>query len=88
MRNVERSTPITVLPYIFFSLKTPYFSITVRSGSARRGKSSPCFSANRSWLARVSLLTPRIAAPRRVNFAFASRKAMASFVHPDVASFG
>jgi hypothetical protein len=76
------------LPYIFFSLKTPYFPMTSRSGSARSGKSSPCFSANFSWLESVSLLTPRIAAPRRVNVAFASRKAMASFVHPEVASFG
>jgi hypothetical protein len=52
------------------------------------GKLSSCFVANFSWLAVESLLMPRISVPWRENFAFRSRKAVASFVHPEVESFG
>jgi hypothetical protein len=67
---------------------TPYFSWIALSGSERRGKFSSCFSANFSWLLIESRLMPRIVAPLRLNLAFRSRKAWASFVQPEVLSFG
>ncbi len=79
---------MTFLPYRTFSPKAPNFLATVLSGSASSGKLSLYLARNFSWEARESGLTPKTTAPVFLIFAWVSRKAHASLVHPGVSSFG
>jgi len=75
-------------PYMLFSLYTPYRVDTLASASLRSGKLSPCLVTNLPWESRLSQLTPKMAAPAASNSPRRSRNAHASFVQPEVRSFG
>jgi hypothetical protein len=61
--NVVRATPITFLPYMFFSFRTPKALATVLSASASNGKGRLYFSENFFSAATVSGETPSSTAP-------------------------
>jgi hypothetical protein len=75
-------------PYMLFSTQTPKASQTFLSSSAPSGKPSLCLALNLSWLAALSGETPTTATPSLRNSGSLSVKAIASFVQPDVSSFG
>ena len=88
MINVVRSIPRYFLPYMLFSFQTPYFFTSSFFSSLASGNGSPNLSANFLWEETLSALTPTTTAPFFEITATLSRKSQASFVHPDVLSFG
>ena len=64
MRNVDRVTPLRILPYMFLSLITPNALQNFASTSARSLNGIPYFFLNFWCEDTESLLTPTISAPR------------------------
>src|SRR6516165_1807367 len=63
IRNVARSMPMYLRPYMLFSTHTPYFSHTSAPASEARMNGSPCFFLNLSCDATESFDMPITTAP-------------------------
>ena len=67
MRNVARSIPMYVLPYMFFSTQTPSACASCAWVSDARVKFRSCFDLNLRWLSMSSAETPTSATPALVK---------------------
>src|SRR5215471_20901974 len=88
MTTVERMVPSTVLPYMTFFPKAPYFFMTSSWGSDKSVNGSLYLAANLLCESTLSLLTPNTTAPDFFNEDPRSRNPHASFVQPGVSSLG
>src|SRR5690606_38648670 len=88
IRNVLRSMPITLRPYMFFSLITSKARHKTSSVSLTSGNLNPCFAQKLSCDFTESRETPSTAASSRLNFGSRALKSSPSVVHPGVESFG
>ena len=88
IRNVLRSIPIYLRPYIDFSTQVPYFSATACDSSDASGNVSWYFSANLSIGFILSGDTPMTSMPIWPSCGSASWNAHASLVQPGVSAFG
>jgi len=88
MMKVVRSIPITFLPYMFFSLYTPYAEATLLSVSASSGIFRLFLSLKLACFVTLSGLMPMTTDPVSSILVFASRNPDASLVQPDVSAFG
>src|SRR6185312_7093608 len=86
--NVERITPVTVLPYICFSPYAPQVVSTSLSASESNGKVRPSLSRNLASFAGLSGEMPSTSRPAPFNSARLSRKSQASLVQPGVPAAG
>ncbi|SKY68028.1 Uncharacterised protein [Mycobacteroides abscessus subsp. abscessus] len=87
-RNVDLITPVTVLPYSFFSPNAPHSVITDLSGSDSRGNVRPSASANLASFSGLSGEIPTTAIPCPSSSARLSRKSHACLVQPGVDAAG
>src|SRR5271157_1483054 len=88
MRKVVRAIPITFLPYMFFSFRTPNFLATSFPASASKVYGRSCFSLNFSCAFGVSGEMPNTTNPAFCNLLYASRNPHASMVQPGVLARG
>src|SRR5262249_11038735 len=88
MMNVVRATPITFLPYMFFSFITPKASAVFLSASASKVKGRLNLSWNFFCALGVSGDMPSSTAPVFCIFLYESRNSQASMVHPGVSARG
>src|SRR5262245_33935689 len=88
MTTVERMVPSTVLPYMTFFPKAPYFFMTSSWGSDRSVNGSLYLLANFLCESILSLLTPNMTVLLFFKDTPRSRKPQASLVHPGVSSLG
>ena len=88
IRKVVRATPITFLPYMFFSFSTSNFLATSFWSSASRVYGSASFSLNLSCALQVSGEMPRMTSPAFCSLLYASRNPRASSVQPGVLALG
>ncbi len=87
-RNVERMTPWTTLPYIFFSPNAPHAVSVAFSGSDSSGKVRPSLSRNFASLAGLSGEIPTTSRPAPLSSSRLSRKSHACLVQPGVLAAG
>jgi len=80
--------PITFLPYIFFSLRTPNLLATSFLASASKVYGKSCFSLNFFCADGVSGEMPRTTSPAFCSLLYASRNPHASMVQPGVLARG
>src|SRR5215475_9466613 len=88
MTNVERITPVTVLPYSCFSPYAPYASRVVLSTSLTSGNVNMSRSRNLASFSGLSGEMPTTWYPDFVREASESRKSHACLVQPGVMAAG
>ena len=83
-----RAMPITFLPYMFFSLRTPNFLATSFFSSASKVYGKSYFSLNFNCAFGVSPEMPSTTSPAFCSLLYASRNPDASMVQPGVLALG
>src|SRR5690606_19861815 len=88
IRNLLRSMPITLRPYMFFSRITSNARHRASSPSLTRGNLNPCFAQKLSCERTESRETPSTSVFRRLSFGSRALNSRPWVVQPGVESFG